>query len=1266
MLKNGLTCPLLVAVVISLCQPAFAESKGTEPYWYKPMMAVNSGFDGNPGYVAQFGDSITNSMAFWAAMGWTYPDKFIPGEGAVGDDGFPKKPSGKRWRDIIKGANRKGPDQGNQSGWTIDELLPAVEPVLKREKPEVAIIMVGTNDIRMYGDDRQPDQAMLDRYRSKLEKIVEECLDANCIPVLNTIPPRRGCAPAVDAVNEIIRKLAAREEVPLVDYHAAIVKAQPDGAWDGTLIGKDGVHPGNTGGKHTDFSKENTKVNGYALRSWLNFLMFRELYFRILSAPKPFIEKINKVEADLRPGIKCPVTADTEVGAYADGRYKERIWNWGKASRVKIKGVEEFLLYKFDTSKVPDDFMITKATLYIPRSGQCVIPVVGVSSISADWKEGDGDAWRSQTMPKDVKDQGAQSHGGVTFDFAEYPDKPWTPAGGDFKCATFGEGGSLYGYAKTGYAMGSKSSPKYSTVELPLDVAQSMLIKDDSYGIAVSEEKGQRAFVKGFHKVPNPNHFVYTKESGNGAFLILEGKKISPAEVDVISSPETEYGVEAGEIVLSWRTPKQKLLGYDVYVSKQAIEPGALKESDKLPRTLTYRPVGPGETQKFWIDNLEVGVEYNFAVVGYDKFGTKSKATVFSGVTRPEGVVVLEKPAEALEVSKGSPAKNGDFKVWACLSNQQVNPLTGDLLHGGDKSSYKNGNLVWNGADKKIELYGGTNDFSGFQLLVENTGSTPVEVSLKISDLEHDQGWWAKALGALTFSSSSKPVPAKNCDIFTVWCSKFGNDWYPDALVPFPGSIPVPDPVNKIDGQKVQAFYFDLYVPGEHEPGQYGGEITVSAKDAEIVIPVELTVWNFQLPDKLSFIPEMNAYAAPRNDPAKNVENIHNVHRLAHENRTNINILPYSHHGNFTVPEFNKLKVEGEGADMKISNLEEFDRTWGPLLTGEAFKDNPRSGVPVSGFYLPFYEQWPCDLGKGYKLNQQAKTLDIKDDFTDEYKAGWQSVLNQFADHIKKKGYDKTNFHLYLNNKYINSDNLYWCLDEPVFRDSIVCLGMFGDMTREASEKAYPDAMIDYRVDLSRVEEAKDELNKTDLMVMAQKNHDKYPELIREHARKYAPRKNQPDGKQEIWNYGSTVTPGAPTDVNRAFTVKTYLKGADGVLPWQTVGQSSSWDKVEKSDLSVFYPAFKKWGYNGCYGSLRLKSFRDGQQDAEYLNMLSIASGGTRKEVEKALTPYISFESVVKKMNELDAGSVSFSNADAEKLETMRRVLGYNINLLHE
>ncbi len=95
-------------------------------------------------------------------------------------------------------------------------------------------------------------------------------------------PPCWGRKRAVRDVNQIIKDVAKKHQVPMVDFHAEILKRRPNESWQGTLISKDGVHP--SGGKTNVYTAENLKDCGYALRNWLNFLAGRKVYFRVLHA----------------------------------------------------------------------------------------------------------------------------------------------------------------------------------------------------------------------------------------------------------------------------------------------------------------------------------------------------------------------------------------------------------------------------------------------------------------------------------------------------------------------------------------------------------------------------------------------------------------------------------------------------------------------------------------------------------------------------------------------------------------------------------------------------------------------------------------------------------------------------------------------------------------------------------------------------------------------------------------------------------------------
>lgn len=1284
---------------------------GADPYWFDAMRKVNDAFDGNPGYVAQFGDSITYSMAFWNPISWMEPDEYL-----TKDDGLPKRPGDKQWRNALKGFSAKGPSQGNYSGWRVDSLLERVPEVLARENPEVALVMIGTNDTGSKGPPAD--------FGPKLEALLTKILEAHCIPVLNTIPPKRGSEAGVELANGVIRELALKMKVPLVDYHAEILRRQPGESWFGTLISKDGTHP--SGGEVGDFSEANLSTCGYALRTWMNFLVVRQLYFRILIKPKPFVEVIGEVEP-IRQGIRCPVVADTQVSGYAGDGINERVWNWGASERLKIKGWEEYALFKFDVSACRGQ-SIKRATLYLSRTDQCVINVAGVSTISADWKEGKGTG---------------KAAGGATFAHADAPSTAWGRSGQVFKDVVFGHGGSRWQAVKTGWAK-DEQGQSYFSVELPPEIAHALLVEGDTYGLAVSEEKGQRQFQSTYRRVPNPNHFVYTRESKHPCFLVVEAEGKAPVRAPkAIEKPTAAPGDEAGGVVLSWTAPAdadgRPVLGYRVHASKDRLDPRSLGAATLLPRNLTWRPEPPSRRQVFHVDGMEPGLEHHFAVVAYDRHGNVSAPAVFQGATRPaKDIRLAEVPAAD---PLGEPIEGSGLRVWACAPGEKVSPVTGNAMSEGGYSnakpvgSFRKGNEVWSGARKAVVLDAGRNDFASFQLVLENTQPQPlVGLDIACSDLlpetpltrtarllmlsrtapaafqdaMADLGRTDPAAAADVFAALDRVhtlrakqrtdakaffeemealrrrdaseyrkwttllaeggtvaipggIAASNVELFWQWSVPGASDaWYPDALVPLDGAIEIPNVRNRVPGQRVQALQADVWVPHDTPPGRYRGDLRIrSAKGAETLVPVELTVWNFTLPDTLNFLCDMNGYGYPA---FKDWDGVLELHRLAHRNRLNVNIVPYSHGGNWTVAQM-ELEASGIGARRRVTSFERFDRHFGPLLDGSAFARNPRAGVPVAAFYLGVHENWPCSLKEGFAFDQTAQHLDIRDDFTQDYKDGVVAVSRHLAEHLRGKGYDRTAFQVFLNDKYQYApETTFWLLDEPMFRDDYLVIEMFGNLVREGFKDSGP-AMVDYRIDCSRVEEARGMMNRVDTMVFSQSNVREYPDIAKAFMRSYDPKR--PGEARKSWEYGGA---GSVSDLPvglRGWALDAWLSGRDGLLPWLAYGSDDAWSDAGKAQNAVFYPAWNKWSHNGCHGSLRMKAFRDGQQDAECLILLARKLGATRQELAAALRPYVTLVGDVRREGGSalaeDAGSMTYRGLTPDALARLRRTLCRNL-----
>jgi LysM repeat protein len=121
-------------------------------------------------------------------------------------------------------------------------------------KPSVALIMLGTNDVRT----TPPDA-----YERYLRKIIETSIGKGIIPVVSTIPAlhRDWAAGRVEPLNQVILKLAQEYDVPLWDYAAALRGLPNDG------LSLDGVHPSvPPNGRPADFTAENLKY-GYTVRN---------------------------------------------------------------------------------------------------------------------------------------------------------------------------------------------------------------------------------------------------------------------------------------------------------------------------------------------------------------------------------------------------------------------------------------------------------------------------------------------------------------------------------------------------------------------------------------------------------------------------------------------------------------------------------------------------------------------------------------------------------------------------------------------------------------------------------------------------------------------------------------------------------------------------------------------------------------------------------------------------------------------------------------
>ena len=454
-----------------------------------------------------------------------------------------------------------------------------------------------------------------------------------------------------------------------------------------------------------------------------------------------------------------------------------------------------------------------------------------------------------------------------------------------------------------------------------------------------------------------------------------------------------------------------------------------------------------------------------------------------------------------------------------------------------------------------------------------------------------------------------------------------------------PQSVSLDLPVRRFDVLKVGAHQdplvaspngrlLEFQIPKDAKPGEHRGTLRVGDKD----VPFTIHVWNFTLPDRLSFIAQMNGYGM--------MEQERPWFRLAHEHRLTLNILTYGWSGRVTAAP--KLKSDGS------FDWSAWDARFGPLADGSAFADLPRGKVPTEALYLPLNENWPMNHEKHFKGGYW-----IENAFGPEYWSEFSGAAASFARHFSEKGWDETMFEFYLNNKvyFKNGKNgkpgswkttsATWIYDEPQHTQDFWAIRRFG-MEFWKATAPYADVRTAFRIDISRPEWQRDLLDGVT-------NVDVVAGVLRDYPQRVIGR-NRRDGKL-TYMYGSVSKLGQPLLINAAWCAETWALGADGVVPWQTIGKKDS--MAVPDDLAVFYPSPE-----GPLPSLRLKSFRAGQQLAEYLTIYSAASGQNRDAVGAAVLALPGLRAGTIKTYADDAGSSGFGDGAGRSLAELRLRLG--------
>ncbi len=846
--------------------------------------------------------------------------------------------------------------------------------------------------------------------------------------------------------------------------------------------------------------------------------------------------------------LRLEVTRDawvSEVGQEADG-------NNGGAPRLKLKSIQEMSLVDIDARPLVGR-TIRSAVLHLKKAGDERLERMTVSSVGAEWFEGTGSGYRIEP-------------GGTTFRHRRHPDLPWSIGGGDLCHLVLGNGGTLW-------RMADSSPPDrdgWQQIRVDPRVVAAR-VAGISHGFLLFDDIGSEWTRAGdkFTLRLFPNRFVYSREQ-NRASAPYFSVDFGPDDRQPPTAPsglrvETATSLlPACEALVSWVTPQDDgpagTLGFFVTLDGRA-----------LPRELIPLAVGQGERVEMHLRDLKLGAGaiVKLSIQAVDGAGNRGPATT-------AGITVSSRVPAPLPHPKPTPGSRptstaavlprvAGMEVAILDELDKVHPLNGELIPP-EPDHYLAANHLWNATDRRITLHAARNEFVAFQVLLR--GQVPPRQIQPELVFDGQEGNAIKVEFGRYHPVTTKVGPLS------------------DPIVP------LSFPADKIPDIKSRSLHVEVYVPHDLPAGLRRGVLTLSSPTAQgsLRLPVELQVWDFTLPDHLSFLPEMNCYGLPDNE--------RDYYRLAHRHRTVLNRLPYNQNGQMQdgcAPRWDNGRLDFDWSA--------WDRRFGPLLDGSAFADLPRKSVPVECFYLPLHENWPSTMDGNYNGDYWADHA-----FPESYRRAFVAAAQQIATHVRAKTWTETLFQAFLNNKNNfkargwSRGSSPWLLDEPANLQDYWALRFFARAFHEGINQAAgasgkqpaPSPRLVFRADISRPQWRRDCLDGLlDYHVVSSAMRT-YPRLVFERKRALG---------EIVLEYGSTNPIQGSNVQPVAWCLDVWSLGADGVVPWQTVGNAESW--IQADELSLFYPARGAGPHAGPIPSIRLKAYRRGQQDVEYLTLWS-------------------------------------------------------------
>ncbi len=652
--------------------------------------------------------------------------------------------------------------------------------------------------------------------------------------------------------------------------------------------------------------------------------------------------------------------------------------NNGGATRLKFKSYQEFSLLDFDPALLKG-FTIIAAEAHVKCSTlKEPLHRMTASTFSAEWVEGTSSSYKPEK-------------GSSSFLHRQFPDVPWTVPGSDVCSVMLGQGGTFW-------RMADATPPDANGWQtIPVDPRViAARVAGISYGVLLFDDTGSEWEHQGekFTLRHFPNRFIHSRESGKANapyFTVTLGPKDETAPGKAVDFEASTAHLPAGESLVHWKTPADAgsgTIGFIVEVDGKAI-----------PRYLIPFAGKPGERVQMHLRDLNIPADKQVKLVvkAVDAAGNVGDAyTTHISVSDIVPTALPGKMPTPFTDTAALP-KLGKGEVAIIDELDKVHPISGEMIPK-QAEGYPAANHLWSAKEQRLRLHAAGNEFVSFQISLRGVEGA-VTPSLTFENAEGVK----TAFGIYTNVESAKgPLP--------------------DPIVPLTKEFKVPE------GHKNGSIHGEVYIPHALKPGDYRGKLLLKTEADTLEIAVDLHVWDFTLPDSLNFYCEMNGYGLPAG-----LETAY--YRVGHRHRTSVNIVPYSQSGK--VHDGWGPKWDGAKFDWTA-----WDARFAPYFDGSAFADLPRKSVPLDIFYLPLHENWPTPLAPNYDESSPANKYWADKVFKESYRKNFVEASRQFAEHFNEKGWHKTFFQCFFNDKLDfkakgwSRTPTVWILDEPAnFQD---------------------------------------------------------------------------------------------------------------------------------------------------------------------------------------------------------------------------------------